>query len=90
VTPLLKARRGKEVKSFFNSQDYEVWQRSIGTEAASRWQIKYYKGLGTSNAAEAKEYFSNLEKHRIRFQWGQCSRCRQPSYSSSSSSSSSS
>merc|ERR1719277_1483317 len=33
------------------------------------WQIKYYKGLGTSTAAEAKEYFSAMEDHRLDFQW---------------------
>lgn len=30
--------------------------------------LKYYKGLGTSSSAEAKEYFSNLEIHEIPFQ----------------------
>jgi len=32
-----------------------------------RWKVKYYKGLGTSTAAEAKEYFSDLGKHRKDF-----------------------
>ena len=34
----------------------------------STFKIKYYKGLGTSTAAEAKEYFSDLEKHVITFE----------------------
>lgn len=33
-------------------------------------QVKYYKGLGTSSAAEAKAYFSELDKHRATFTWG--------------------
>lgn len=31
--------------------------------------VQYYKGLGTSTAAEAKEYFSDLVTHRINFIW---------------------
>ncbi|RYY35494.1 hypothetical protein EON62_02450 [archaeon] len=32
------------------------------------WAIKYYKGLGTSTAAEAKEYFAAIARHRIDFE----------------------
>ncbi len=31
---------------------------------SSKYQVKYYKGLGTSTAAEGREYFSDLPKHR--------------------------
>ena len=31
--------------------------------------VQYYKGLGTSTAAEAKEYFSDLTTHRLEFEW---------------------
>ena len=31
------------------------------------FSIKYYKGLGTSTSAEAKEYFSNLDLHEVHF-----------------------
>eukprot|EP00913_Durusdinium_trenchii_P034684 g32446.t1 len=31
------------------------------------WSCKYYKGLGTSTAAEAKEYFSDLQQHELTF-----------------------
>lgn len=31
------------------------------------YTIKYYKGLGTSTSAEAKEYFSNLDLHEVHF-----------------------
>ena len=31
--------------------------------------LQYYKGLGTSTAQEAKEYFSDLQTHRIGFRW---------------------
>lgn len=32
-------------------------------------KIKYYKGLGTSTAKEAKEYFSDLGQHKIQFEY---------------------
>ena len=32
--------------------------------------MKYYKGLGTSTAEEAREYFSAIKRHRISFDWG--------------------
>lgn len=31
------------------------------------WAIKYYKGLGTSTAQEAKDYFSAIARHQIDF-----------------------
>lgn len=34
-----------------------------------RTVLQYYKGLGTSTAQEAKEYFSDLGTHRINFIW---------------------
>ena len=33
------------------------------------WHVKYYKGLGTSTAAEAKAYFQAMEDHRLYFDW---------------------
>jgi DNA gyrase/topoisomerase IV subunit B len=45
--------------------EYEKWTKS---EASARsYDIKYYKGLGTSTAREAKEYFSHLDDHEVRF-----------------------
>ncbi len=33
------------------------------------WDIKYYKGLGTSTAKEAKEYFRDIEINEIKFSY---------------------
>ncbi|KAL2939910.1 DNA topoisomerase 2 [Bienertia sinuspersici] len=67
VTPIVKATRGKgktkEVIAFYNMPEYEEWIRQTGT-GLKNWTIKYYKGLGTSDENEGKEYFSNLERHR--------------------------
>jgi len=34
-----------------------------------KWRVKYYKGLGTSTAAEAKAYFADLKQHQSKFVW---------------------
>jgi DNA topoisomerase-2 len=47
--------------------EFEQWQAS--TPNWQKWKCKYYKGLGTSTAKEAKEYFSNMERHRIIFKY---------------------
>jgi DNA topoisomerase-2 len=44
--------------------EYEEWKDSIDI---TKFVVKYYKGLGTSTPAEAKEYFSELERHTINF-----------------------
>ena len=59
LTPIVKASYKKELVQFYNIPDYEKWKKDIDV---SRWTIKYYKGLGTSDAKEAKEYFRNMKK----------------------------
>lgn len=53
---------------FYTVPQYEQWKAARGS-SIGKWRCKYYKGLGTSTAAEAKEYFSDLGKHRIPFKW---------------------
>lgn len=62
----MKATKGKKTKTFFNLPEYEQWLESTGNDGKG-WSIKYYKGLGTSTSAEAKEYFSHLDLHEIHF-----------------------
>lgn len=70
VTPLLKASRKKETLSFYSMADYNTWRATINSPGElKQWKIKYYKGLGTSTPAEAKEYFSNFSRHRRPFVW---------------------
>jgi len=64
ITPIVKVSKGKSgnsksVKSFFNLTDYYEWTEK--TSDYKKWHTKYYKGLGTSNAKEAKEYFKNMK-----------------------------
>jgi len=65
VTPIVKVSRGKEIKPFYNQQEFLKWKETVQNSKA--WHIKYYKGLGTSTAAEAKEYFTNLAKQTINY-----------------------
>ena len=65
ITPIIKASKGHEAKSFFTLSDYEKWNET--TKDSKNWKIKYYKGLGTSTAAEAKEYFKDINDHVIYF-----------------------
>ena len=69
ATPIIKARKGENnVKTFFTQQEYETWKRTQG-RSIKKWHIKYYKGLGTSDNEEAKEYFSNLRQHTLSFRY---------------------
>jgi len=66
MTPLLKATRGSTVRCFYSASEYEKWLAE-SPEGGRGWHVKYYKGLGTSTAAEAREYFSNM--NTVRFLW---------------------
>jgi len=63
LTPIVKAKRGDEVVSFYNLTDYKNWSEAHPTG----WQIKYYKGLGTSDSKEAREYFTSLKT--VEYEW---------------------
>jgi len=65
VTPLVKVTKGSTVKSFFSMQEYDAWRTR--EPAPGTWTVKYYKGLGTSTSAEARDYFSALDRHVITF-----------------------
>ena len=74
-TPILKAKKGAQEKVFYNEGEYRAWKEaSESAESAeggsgggavnahaqpTGWNIKYYKGLGTSTGKEFKEYFEH-------------------------------
>ena len=60
-TPILKARKGTSELLFYNTGEYDSWLESVGNNPKG-WNIKYYKGLGTSTGKEFREYF---EKKKI-------------------------
>lgn len=61
-TPIVKATKGKVVHQFYSVSDYDDWKK---TNNPKSWAIKYYKGLGTSTAAEAKEYFKDIKNLQV-------------------------
>lgn len=77
MTPLIKATlrnkpKGKknEVISFFSMIEYNSWKESLlGKGQTDKYEIKYYKGLGTSTSAEAREYFKSFSSHYRAFEW---------------------
>ena len=60
ITPIIKVSKGKKVKSFYTLTEYNDWLKGKKGDK-QRWHTKYYKGLGTSNASEAREYFKDIK-----------------------------
>lgn len=71
ATPLLKASKGtgqkKQILEFYSSQEIEKWKNE--NREGKGWNIKYYKGLGTSTSKEAQELFENVEEKTVDFYW---------------------
>ncbi|XP_041374338.1 DNA topoisomerase 2-alpha-like isoform X2 [Gigantopelta aegis] len=67
ITPIVKVSKSKTEHSFYSMPEFEEWKNN--TDNWHTWKVKYYKGLGTSTAKEAKEYFSDMERHRILFKY---------------------
>ncbi len=65
MTPLLKATKGAQTLCFYSDSEYRAWTNTMPDMRG--WKVKYYKGLGTSTAAEAREYFANM--NTVEFQW---------------------
>jgi len=58
-TPILRAKKGAQVKLFYNDGEYNKWKEIFENGVPTGWTVKYFKGLGTSTSAEFKEYFAN-------------------------------
>lgn len=63
VTPIIKATKGSQSKSFYTDSAFRAWYG----DGKAGWRIKYYKGLGTSTSAEAREYFKMIETLTVKF-----------------------
>ena len=63
VTPIIKATKGSDTKSFYTDSAFRTWYGS----GKAGWKIKYYKGLGTSTSAEAREYFKKIQDLTVKF-----------------------
>jgi len=60
-TPILKATQGsgkkKQTLTFYSERDYQTWVQT--PVAKGNWEIKYYKGLGTSTGPEFRQYLAD-------------------------------
>lgn len=56
-TPIVKAVKGAQLRVFYSQYEYEQWRKAEGSKG---WNVKYYKGLGTSTRDEAKGYFAKV------------------------------
>jgi len=67
VTPVVKVKKGKNITSFYTLTEYNDWKNE--TNNGKGYDIKYYKGLGTSTSTEAKEYFGDLKNNQVDYIW---------------------
>jgi DNA topoisomerase II len=78
ITPIVKVKKKKSKNEeivFYTLAEYEKWKKKTfdstnSIDTTNNWNIKYYKGLGTSTAEEARVYFNALEQHVVTFEWG--------------------
>jgi len=69
ATPILKVYKNIDSKKinpeiFYTIPEYKIWKEKIG-DSNKNYNIKYYKGLGTSTEKEAKESFIDFDKKII-------------------------
>jgi DNA topoisomerase-2 len=60
VTPVIKADK----TWYFTEESY---RQAMASQSAPQTAVKYYKGLGTSTSAEAREYFKQIDKLTVAF-----------------------
>ena len=68
VTPVVKITKGKKSIDFKTLSEYTQWKDQNDMKG---WSAKYYKGLGTSTANEAKHYFKTIDINQMFYEWGE-------------------
>lgn len=63
-TPIIKVTKSKKTLQFYSIQDYTKWEE---LQSSKNHTVKYYKGLGTSTAAEAKDCFKQIIPNTVEF-----------------------
>ncbi|TFY62387.1 hypothetical protein EVJ58_g3889 [Rhodofomes roseus] len=65
ITPIVRVTKGGQKINFYTMPEYEQWKEE--TPNQDKWKHKYFKGLGTSTDADARDYFKQMRKHMIPF-----------------------
>lgn len=73
-TPIVKAwkktdTKKKNIKIFYTLTEFQNWIENDLNNDMSKWDTKYYKGLGTSTEIEAMDAFNQFEKRLINYVW---------------------
>lgn len=74
ATPIVKVYKNSDTKKqnpeiFYTLTEYKKWCEKQGDNIGKKFKIKYFKGLGTSTASEAKESFTEFESKLINYVW---------------------
>lgn len=71
-TPLVRCthKRTSEVRCFYAKPEYDMWAAGAGARVGE-YNIRYFKGLGTSTSALAREYFSSYNNQLVDIVWTQ-------------------
>jgi DNA topoisomerase-2 len=67
LTPILKVHKGAQSLSFYSQGAYDAWRDTLQGAAQRGWEVKYYKGLGTSTPQEAREWFEKMSE--VKYEW---------------------
>lgn len=75
ATPIVKVYKNSDTKKsdptiFYTLSEFKKWCDKQGDDMNKKFKIKYFKGLGTSTASEAKESYTDFEKNIINYVWG--------------------
>lgn len=71
TTPLIKVFKKSDIKKdnpidFYNFSEFDNWKKN---NDISKYNIKYYKGLGTSTDKEARDAFNDFDRKIINYIW---------------------
>lgn len=64
-TPIVKVSKGVSSVPFYTIKDFKDWEKN--TVNKNSWVVKYYKGLGTSTAKEAKDIFKAMKNKIVKY-----------------------
>ncbi|GJY22388.1 DNA topoisomerase 2 [Tanacetum coccineum] len=71
IPPIVKASTKETTLknlAFYSMAEYEAWKKNLENKA-TEYEIKYCKGLASSETEEVEEYFADLDNYTKEFVW---------------------
>lgn len=62
ITPIVRCTQARNMVTFYTIPEYKKWAQTVTD--LPKWNINYYKGLGSSNTTDAKQYFKQIANNR--------------------------